>query len=134
MTSLQECPVCFDEFNEDATDYSDNEDSDDDGIFYVDISEEYLDDSEYVYDITPGIINTYKMTEGSSDWWNYEVHFDVDGEQEKVYIENQSGKSLQSGKHLFVYKVNGTICDRVILKNEDFKHPNWIKVFAYSTA
>ena len=121
------CSICRKEIfdsNEDATDSSDNEDSDDDD------SEDDLANSDYVYGMTTSIIKTLVMAGGSSSWWNYEIHFNEEGDQEKVYIVNESGKSLQIGKRLFYYENEP---DRVILKDEDYEDPtfNWIMLFHY---
>jgi len=164
MTSI-ECPICFDEFNEetimmcsgghphacayclskilsnncsicrkevfhsneDVEDSSDNEDSDD-VSYYDSESEDDLADSDYVYGITTSIIKILEMAGGGPNWWYYEIHFNGEGEQEKVYIVNQSGKSFQRRKRLFFYEED---CDRVILKNEDFEDPDWIMLVHY---
>jgi len=152
MTSV-ECPVCFEEFNEEnimichegghahacitclSMIPSDNcslcrrrlfinEDSDDEPV-------DYLDDSDNIYGINSRlvaprrIVNTYDMTEDTPIWWKYEVHFDEEGNQEEVYIVNESGKILQSGKHIFFHEDD---CDTLILKDEDFEDNSWIKV------
>ena len=119
------CSICrrevFDMWFEDATDSSDNEDSDDDE------SDDDLANSDYVYGSTTSIIKTLVMARGVG-WWTYEVHYKENGDQEKVYIVNQSGRSLQRGKRLFYYEEDP---DRVILKDEDFADIDWIMLFHY---
>ena len=55
---------------------------------------------------------TYTMAGGGSHWWNYEVHFDEDGHQKYVYVNNQHGKREETGGHLWT---NG---DRLVYQSE----------------
>ena len=52
---------------------------------------------DYCYGCSTAFVKTLIMAGNSVGWWNYEVHFDKDGEQEKVYIVNRNGKFKQNG-------------------------------------
>ena len=82
-------------------------------------------DDEYDYDTCYGsstaLVGTFIMAGNSSEWWNYEVHFDKDGEQEEVYIVNGNGKFKQKGV-LFYHEENG---DRLLLRDSDFEEEGW---------
>ena len=113
------CSICrrevFDMWFENVTDSSDDESEDD------------LANSDYVYVDTTIIIKTLVMA-GDCNWWNYEIHFNEEGDQEKVYIENESGKILQEGKRLFYYEGDP---DRVILMSSAFEDRDWVMLFHY---
>ena len=55
---------------------------------------------------------TYTMAGGGSHWWNYEVHYDKDGEQKYVYVNNRHGQEERTGGTLW------TSGDRLVYQKE----------------
>ena len=113
--SSNNCSICRREV------FDSNEDSNDEPIDYFDESNLVERMNQIV--IAPNrMVNNYEMT-GIDDSltydiiFSYEVHFNREGIQEEVYLVNQSGRSLQSGKRLFYYEDNP---DMLILKDEEF--------------
>ena len=70
----------------------------------------------------PRIVITYTMAGGGSHWWNYEVHYDADGEQEAVYINNKNGKEYKRGERLFHHEEHP---DQLRIEARDFEHKDW---------
>jgi len=65
----------------------------------------------------------YVMAGNSIDWWNYVVEFDVNGEQEAVYIENKDGLKLQVNKRLL--EIHWEDEERLVLVDENFECPKY---------
>tara|TARA_R110001592_G_scaffold83261_2_gene246524 strand:- start:432 stop:722 length:291 start_codon:yes stop_codon:yes gene_type:complete len=52
-------------------------------------------DGDLCYGHEENHIQRYTMAGGSTEWWNYVVEYDGDGEQVSVLIENKNGWNLQ---------------------------------------
>jgi len=63
----------------------------------------------------------YVMAGNSIDWWNYVVEFDVNGEQEAVYIENRYGLKLQVNKRLL--EIHWEDEQRLLLVDKNYECP-----------
>jgi hypothetical protein len=70
----------------------------------------------------PRTVITYTMAGGGSHWWNYEVHFDKDGTQQEVYVNNKDGKRLEDGMRIFY---NEDDADLFRLEPADFTDEKW---------
>ena len=60
---------------------------------------------------------------------NYEVHYDADGEQEDVYINNTDGRHHQRGMMLFYYE---DLPDQFRLEDRHFKADQWYPMVYYA--
>ena len=52
----------------------------------------------------PTTVITYTMADGGDDWWEYEVHYDADGQQTEVYINDTDGHEYLLHQVLFYYE------------------------------
>ena len=77
----------------------------------------------------PRIVITYTMAGGGSHWWNYEVHYGADGEQEAVYINNKNGKEYQRGERLFHHEEHP---DQLRIEARDFEQKDWHEMVHYA--
>ena len=77
----------------------------------------------------PRIVITYTMAGGGSHWWNYEVHYGADGEQEAVYINNKNGKEYKRGERLFHHEEHP---DQLRIEARDFEHKDWHEMVHYN--
>lgn len=52
----------------------------------------------------PATVITYTMAGGGAHWWEYEVHYDADGQQTEVYINDTDGHEYLLHQVLFYYE------------------------------
>ncbi len=52
----------------------------------------------------PVTMVTYAMAEGGGHWWDYEVHFDEEGEQIEVYINDIQGRHYRHKRFLYYHE------------------------------
>ena len=76
----------------------------------------------------PTTVIIYTMAGGGDHWWNYEVHYDDDGQQAYVSINNINGKHYQRKKVLFYYEDKP---DQLRLEDDDFNEDKWIQLEHY---
>ena len=72
----------------------------------------------------------YTMAGGGDHWWNYEVHYDDDGQQVDVYINNINGKSLPLPRKVIFYYEDQP--DQLRLEDDDFDEDKWIQLEHYA--
>ncbi len=100
----------------------DNDDSDEE-------EEELAGD--YCYGATdPATVIIYTMAGGGDHWWNYEVHYDEDGQQSEVFINNINGKSLPLPKKVLFYYEDQP--DQLRLEDDDFEEDKWFQLEHYA--
>ena len=77
----------------------------------------------------PATVITYIMAGGGAHWWHHEVHFDTDGEQRAVYINDTNGKRLMRNKVLFFHDEDA---DMLLLEDADFTDDHWHQLVHYA--
>ena len=79
--------------------------------------------------IDPVTVITYTMAWGGSHWWNYEVHFDADGNQLDVHINDTNGTRLMPNKVLFFHDEDA---DMLLLEAAGFTDDHWHQLVHYA--
>jgi hypothetical protein len=77
----------------------------------------------------PATVITYTMAGGGAHWWNYELHFDADGQQLEVYINDTDGKRLMRNKVLFFHDEDA---DMLLLEDAGFTDDHWHQLVHYA--
>ena len=77
----------------------------------------------------PATVIIYTMAGGGAHWENYEVHYDDDGQQAEVYINNINGHHYQWNQVLFYYE---DLPDQFRLEDKDFDEDKWIQLEHYA--
>jgi hypothetical protein len=77
----------------------------------------------------PATVIIYTMAGGGAHWWNYEVHYDDDGQQSEVYINSINGCRFQRGQVLFYYE---DMPDQLRLEDRDFDEDKWNEMVHYA--
>lgn len=102
----------------------------------VEVCEDDSDEEEeelagdYCYGVSkPTTVIIYTMAGGGAHWWNYEVHYDDDGQQVEIYINDINGKHKQRKKVLFYTEDSP---DQLRLEDDDFVEDKWFQLEHYT--
>ena len=106
-------------------DVDEDNDTDDEGDDSSDEEEEELAGDLCAGASDPALVIIYTMAGGGAHWWNYEVHYDDDGQQAGVYINNINGCRSQWNQVLFYYE---DLPDQLRLEDTDFEADGWSRL------
>ena len=103
-----------------------------------DEEEEEEEEEELAGDLCAGAsdpyrVITYTMAGGGAHWWEYEVHYDDEGQQKRVYRNDTNGSrvlfNFQRGRVLFYYEDQP---DQLRLEDTDFECDKWVLLEHYA--